>query len=820
MKKNLRCCLLIVLCFVMAFAVSCKDDPKPAPAPAHEHKWDEGKVTKEATCTEAGEKTYTCTECEETKTEPIEATGHTYNTKWSSDETNHWHSASCGHDLKEGTAAHDWDNGVITSESCTEERTKTYTCNVCGRVREETVPAGKHNLVTVEAKEPTCTDVGWDEYKKCSNCVYKEGYSEKPATGHTYYEAWTKDDYEHWHAAKCGHNVKSESAAHDIKSEVKTEPTATTDGLERKYCTVCGWEKLSVIPSSEYEKYTYKKDATQHWKDENAKEAHTLEWVDKEKTSEDEPVRAQVCTVCGYEAKIEITHPYGDKWSYNDENHYKESTCSHKVKKDQAAHTWSESVVEATCTKPGTKTKTCTVCGKVVTEPITIKEHSYETIAAKEPTCTEKGWDAYQKCSVCGVTKGYSEKPAKGHTYDEAKWSSDETNHWHSASCGDDLKKDTAEHTWDSGTPTLSCSETGEVTYSCTVCGYSKKVMESGKHVFNTENICTSCGGYKCGENVVAIYDATAKTLTVKGTGAMAKFTEGDNVVTHFKDNEIETLTIEAGVTSVGEYAFYKGKIKNLVIGKDVEKIYYWGFSETTLENITFAEDGKLSVIDGYVFRNNKSLKSVVLPSSLRTMSSGVFYGCSSLESVTINEGFTKFIGGDVFSESAVKTIKLPASFEKATKRFWNNRVLTTITVAEENKNVKAVDGILYSADGKSLIGVPAGKTEVTILDTVEIVEKCAFWGWKGASISLPDSVKTVRAEAFRTCYSLKTVNIGSKIESIDTDAFCYCAASYDLKITIAKPENSIAGYEKCWKEHGSASDKTISIVWTGTSET
>ena len=51
-----------------------------------EHKWDEGKVTKEATCTEAGEKTYTCTVCKETKTEKIEAAGHKYSTEWTIDK--------------------------------------------------------------------------------------------------------------------------------------------------------------------------------------------------------------------------------------------------------------------------------------------------------------------------------------------------------------------------------------------------------------------------------------------------------------------------------------------------------------------------------------------------------------------------------------------------------------------------------------------------------------------------------------------------------------------------------------------------------------
>ena len=44
-----------------------------------EHTWNDGEVTKAATCTAAGEKTYTCTVCGATKTETIEALGHDWN---------------------------------------------------------------------------------------------------------------------------------------------------------------------------------------------------------------------------------------------------------------------------------------------------------------------------------------------------------------------------------------------------------------------------------------------------------------------------------------------------------------------------------------------------------------------------------------------------------------------------------------------------------------------------------------------------------------------------------------------------------------------
>ena len=42
------------------------------------HTWDEGKVTKKATCTKDGVKTYTCENCGQTKTETIKAHGHQY----------------------------------------------------------------------------------------------------------------------------------------------------------------------------------------------------------------------------------------------------------------------------------------------------------------------------------------------------------------------------------------------------------------------------------------------------------------------------------------------------------------------------------------------------------------------------------------------------------------------------------------------------------------------------------------------------------------------------------------------------------------------
>ncbi len=74
-----------------------------------EHEWDNGIITKQPTCTEAGEKTNTCTICAATKTEAVAAAGHTFSDEWKSNENQHWHECTiCGQEIDK--AEHDFQN--------------------------------------------------------------------------------------------------------------------------------------------------------------------------------------------------------------------------------------------------------------------------------------------------------------------------------------------------------------------------------------------------------------------------------------------------------------------------------------------------------------------------------------------------------------------------------------------------------------------------------------------------------------------------------------------------------------------------------------
>ena len=202
-----------------------------------EHNWDNGNITKEPNCTEAGVKTYTCTVCFATKTEAVSATGHSFSTEWSGNETHHWHKAICEHVEEIGDfGEHAWDNGNITKEpDCNEAGVKTYTCTVCFATKTEAVSATGHSFSTewsgnethhwhkaicehVEeigdfgehawdngniTKEPDCNEAGVKTYT-CTVCFATKTEAVS-ATGHSFSAEWSGNETHHWHKATCEH---------------------------------------------------------------------------------------------------------------------------------------------------------------------------------------------------------------------------------------------------------------------------------------------------------------------------------------------------------------------------------------------------------------------------------------------------------------------------------------------------------------------------------------------------------------------------------------------------------------------------------------
>ena len=183
---------------------TCKTcgETKTEKIPVASHHWDQGTITKKATCTENGEKTYYCTDadCNKTYVETIPATGHQHT------ELRDKKTATCGEDGYSGdlyckdcgqliskgavvkATGHSWDSGKVTeAATCKKEGTKTYTCSICGDTKTEAIPKKEHSFDEGKVtKKATCTEDGLKVYT-CKNCGETKEEILK-ATGHQHTE--------------------------------------------------------------------------------------------------------------------------------------------------------------------------------------------------------------------------------------------------------------------------------------------------------------------------------------------------------------------------------------------------------------------------------------------------------------------------------------------------------------------------------------------------------------------------------------------------------------------------------------------------------
>ena len=199
------------------------------------HIWDAGKITKKATCTVNGTKTYTCTSCKTTKTSSIAATGHTKelrNVKTATcahaGYTGDTYCKKCNKKLATGKTiaqkAHTWNKGVVTTAAtCTKKGVRTYTCTVCKGTRKAAIAAtGHRNKVLKNARRATCAKAGYTGDTYCKDCNAKLSSGKTIAKkAHT------------WDAGK-----------------VTKKATCTVKGTKTYTCKICKATKTSSIAAT------------------------------------------------------------------------------------------------------------------------------------------------------------------------------------------------------------------------------------------------------------------------------------------------------------------------------------------------------------------------------------------------------------------------------------------------------------------------------------------------------------------------------------------------------------------------------------------
>lgn len=248
----------------------------------------------------------------------------------------------------------------------------------------------------------------------------------------------------------------------------------------------------------------------------------------------------------------------------------------------------------------------------------------------------------------------------------------------------------------------------------------------------------------------------------------------------------ITELVLPDSVVAINHAASFPNSLKKLVVGKgltdwqNVTSSYYIPVVEIHPENpnYTMTEDGSIYTKDmTTLLLCRDEAENVVIPEGV----------------TTIGVGAMKSLYGDA---ATMKSLTLPSTLtEIPDKAFYSLTALERFEVAEGNPAFAAWDGLLYSADGKTLVACPLGRTgTVEVREGTVVIGANVFYGneLRAGTVVIPEGVTTLRYGNFRAVrYNSKlALYLPASLTDIHPDTFEYVDPD---DIVIYCPEGSAA---------------------------
>ena len=288
----------------------------------------------------------------------------------------------------------------------------------------------------------------------------------------------------------------------------------------------------------------------------------------------------------------------------------------------------------------------------------------------------------------------------------------------------------------------------------------------------------------------------------------------GANIISNTYENGLGVITFDAGVTTIGDRAFYQcSSLTEITIPDSVTSIGFQAFQYCeSLTSITIPDS--VTEIGERAFYQCSSLASVDLGNGVTSIGESAFQYCTSLNSVYCNSITPPAGGSFMFSNNASgHTIYVPMASVEVYKsaQFWStyadaiegwkftanniiyyissdNNIVTPYSTSAFGANIisntyeNGLGVITFDADVTS-IGTYAfnecsSLTEITIPDSVTSIGKYAFYYCRSlTSINIPDGVTSIGAHAFDYCSKLTEITIPDSVTEIGNRAFYNCTS-------------------------------------------
>lgn len=232
--------------------------------------------------------------------------------------------------------------------------------------------------------------------------------------------------------------------------------------------------------------------------------------------------------------------------------------------------------------------------------------------------------------------------------------------------------------------------------------------------------------------------------------------------------NELTSVVIPDGITTIGEMAFCGSGLTSLEIPRSVTAIGDKAFINcSSLTSIVVDKDNPKyesrdncnAIIEKYINRLIVGCSNTVIPNGVLFIGDVAFYGCHGLTALDMPQSVI-YIGTSSFEGTA-----------------WY-----------ENQQ----DGVIYINNiAYKYKGVIPSNTKITIKEGTTYINSYAFSDRKGiVSVSFPNSLNTIGTKAFSGCSDLSVVTMPNSVTSIGESAFDGCTGL--TSITISKGLNDI----------------------------
>ena len=344
-----------------------------------------------------------------------------------------------------------------------------------------------------------------------------------------------------------------------------------------------------------------------------------------------------------------------------------------------------------------------------------------------------------------------------------------------------------AAHIWGEWTETIApgCETEGERSHSCEVCGKTEsETIDALGHDYSeeyTEDIAPTCENPGSESRHCSRCDATTDSREVAALGhdtsSVEWISDSEN---HWKvcarcNNETEMAAHDFGTTGIcvcgviedtplGEFTFTSLSNNRWEVTK------YIGTRSTVVIPSEY-EGGAVTSIGSAAFEGYTDLTSVTIPDSVTSIGERAFWDCTGLMSIVVEEGNPVYHSdGNCLIETESKTLVVGCK----------------TSVIPDDGSVTSIGDYAFS--------YCAGLTSITIPDSVTSIGSYAFEGCSGlTSVTIPDSVKSIGSYAFLSCTGLTSVVIGNGVASIGDYAFYNCSGM--TSVTIPDSVTSIGNY-------------------------